>query len=103
LSDPDFSPEFDQLLEGSGVTELTVSTNGVKTFTTTNIFSPTSKRAFLAPNPAYFGMGRMAETYNSLRQRPSQIRVFYDLHSALDWLGLKQGDIQWPKLTNPGE
>ena len=80
LSDPDFSPEFDQLLDGSGVTELAVSTSDVKTFTTTNIFSPTSRRAFVAPNPAYFGMGRMAETYNSLRQRPSQIRVFYDLH-----------------------
>jgi hypothetical protein len=36
----------------------------------------------------------MAETYNSLRQRPSQIHVFYDLHSALDWLGLKESDIE---------
>jgi len=74
--------------------ELGTEVNDVKSFTTTNIFSARSKRAFVAPNPAYFGMGRMAETYNSLRQRPSQIRVFYDLHSALDWLGLKESDIE---------
>jgi hypothetical protein len=36
LSDPAFSPEFDQLLDGSGVTELAVSSNDVKSFTTTN-------------------------------------------------------------------
>jgi hypothetical protein len=39
LSDPAFSPEFDQLLDGSGVTELAVSSNDVKSFTTTNNLS----------------------------------------------------------------
>jgi hypothetical protein len=36
----------------------------------------------------------MAETYNSLSQGPSRIRVFYDLRSASDWLGVKDSDIK---------
>jgi hypothetical protein len=53
------------------------------------IFSATSKRAFVAANPAIFGVGRMWEIFTDLSDNPSQIRVFYDLPSALKWLNLE--------------
>jgi len=52
-------------------------------------FFLTAKRAFLAGNPAAFGMSRMWEILTELSQNPSQIHVFYDLPSALKWLGLE--------------
>jgi hypothetical protein len=53
------------------------------------IFSATSKRAFVAANPAVFGMGRMWEIFTEMSDNPSQIRVFCDLLSALKWLNLE--------------
>jgi hypothetical protein len=53
------------------------------------IFSLTSKRAFVAASPAVFGVGRMWEIFTEMSDNPSQIRVFYDLPSALKWLDLE--------------
>jgi hypothetical protein len=58
------------------------------------IFSFTSKRAFIAASPAIFGVARMWEIFTELSENPSQIRVFYDLPSALKWLGLKELPIE---------
>jgi hypothetical protein len=54
------------------------------------IFSFTSKRAFIVPNTTVFGVIRMWEIDTELSDNPSKIRVFYDLPSALEWLGLEQ-------------
>jgi hypothetical protein len=35
-----------------------------------------------------FGVARMWEIFTELSDNPSHIRVFYDLPSALKWLGL---------------
>ena len=53
------------------------------------IFSATSKRAFVATSPAVFGVGRMWEILTEMSDNPSQIRLFYDLPSALKWLNLE--------------
>jgi hypothetical protein len=66
-----------------------MTTEHVRTLANGMIFSFGSKRAFVASSPAVFGMGRMWQTFAELSDRPSQVRVFYDLPSALEWLGLK--------------
>jgi len=47
------------------------------------IFSPTSRRAFVATDPLNYGMARMLKTYHQMLPNPSQIEVFHDLASAL--------------------
>lgn len=61
LSDPNFDPEFSQLLDATRVTESDIGTDEVRTLTSRTVFSPKSKRAFVAVNPAYFGLGRVRE------------------------------------------
>jgi hypothetical protein len=53
------------------------------------IFAAISNRAFLAASPAVFGVGRMWEMFTEMSENPSQIRMFCDLRSALQWLNLE--------------
>lgn len=87
-TDPDFNPEFNQIVDLRAATSVDLTSNQTRTLAQRAIFSPTSKRAFVDPSPAVFGAGRMWETFTELSDNPSQIRVFYDLPSALEWLDL---------------
>ena len=84
--DPDFKPEFDQVVDLRAVTSFNMSSEQARTLARRKIFARASKRAFVAPTPAVFGMARMWEAYSDLSDNPSQIRVFSDLNSALKWL-----------------
>ena len=88
LSDPDFDPEFNELLDLSAVTAIDMSADEERILAGRRVFSSSSRRAFVASRPANFGMARLFEAYHQMSQAPSQIRVFYDLASALKWLGL---------------
>jgi len=89
LNDPDFDPHFDQLVDLTALAGLGMAMEETKQIARRSGFSPTSRRAFVAPDPAVFGMSRLFEAYNEMSKAPSQIRVFHDLPSALKWLGLK--------------
>lgn len=93
LSDPDFSSDFDQLVDGTRATALDISASEAQIVVGRRIFSPSARRALVAPAAAVYGMGRLLETYNEMSVAPSQIRVFYDLSSALKWLGLEGIDL----------
>jgi hypothetical protein len=101
IADPEFSPTFNHLVDSTRVNAIDLSTNEIRTITGRSVFSPASKRAVIAPNPAYFGLARMAEAYHSMADTPSEIRVFSDLSSALKWLGLSESDIQLPGVSSP--
>ena len=88
LSDPDFNPEFNQLIDLTALTSLDFSVAEAKMIAFRNPFSYTSRRAFVATNPSIFGMGRLMEVYHEMSEVVSRVRIFYDLHSALEWLGL---------------
>jgi len=89
-TDPEFNPEFNQIVDLRAVTGFDLTTQQASVLTRRMIFSPTSKRAFVASEPAVFGVGRMWQIFSEVSDNPSQIRVFYDLASALNWLGLKR-------------
>ncbi|SRR6266700_3927832 len=89
LNDPDFDPEFNQLIDMTAVTSLDISVDEAKMIARRKLFSSTSRRAFVATSPTIFGMGRMMEAYHEMSNVASQVRVFYDLPSALKWLGLE--------------
>ena len=87
--DPDFSPSFDQLLDATAVTAVDMSAQEIRELTRRYIFSPQSRRAFVASQPVVFGIGRMMQSYLEVAKPgalPGNVNVFYDLNSALKWL-----------------
>jgi hypothetical protein len=88
-TDPDFNPEFNQIVDLRAVTGFDMTSDQARMLARRMIFSTTSQRAFVAASPAVFGVGRMWEVFSELSDNPSQIRVFYDLSSALKWLNLE--------------
>ncbi len=89
LRDPDFNPEFNQLIDASGVTAVNLSRDAAQEITHRNIFSVRSRRALVATKPAIFGMGRLLMTYFEMADSPSQTNVFHDFPPALKWLGVE--------------
>jgi hypothetical protein len=98
LNDPDFDPEFYQLLDATRVTVLDISIEQAKTLARRRVFSPNSRRAWVSPDPAIFGMGRLIAAYNEMSSGASQIHVFSDLRMALKWLGVEG----LPELASAG-
>jgi hypothetical protein len=89
-TDPAFNPEFNQLVDASAVTAVDATIDQIKTIAKRGIFSSASRRAFVATRPDVFGIGRVMGTYSEMGRVPQQVRVFYDLPSALEWLGLDE-------------
>jgi hypothetical protein len=88
-TDPNFDPKFNQIVDFRSVTGLDMSAEQTRLLATRSIFSPKSKRAFVATNSAVFGVARMWETYTEFSDHPNEVRVFYDISAALQWLGLE--------------
>jgi hypothetical protein len=85
LADADFSPDFRQLWDFSEVTESMSDFDTLARLAQTNVFSPTARRAIVAPTDAVFGVGRM---FQMLREAKGEtgIRVFRDRETAVRWL-----------------
>ena len=88
-TDPNFDPEFNQIVDLRTVTGFVMTPDETRLLAQRHIFSADSKRAFVAPDPSVFGVGRMWGTFTELSESPSDVRVFYDLPSALKWLGIE--------------
>jgi hypothetical protein len=87
--DPAFNPAYDQLVDGRAVTGLDVSLEQAKEFASTSLFSSHSRRAFVASNLEVLGIARLAEAYSGAPRGREEVRVFYELSAALEWLGLQ--------------
>ena len=89
LSDPDFNPEFNQVIDARAITAMEMSIDEAKMLASRAIVSPTSRRAFVATNPAIFGMGRLLATHDEIMREQEEAGVFRDLYAALKWLGVE--------------
>lgn len=89
LSDPDFDPTFNQLLDGTAVTALEATPDELKTIVGRRFFSPTSRRAFLASSLPVLGMARVMELYAKREPGREQVCLFHDRESAMKWLGVE--------------
>jgi len=87
--DPEFNPDFDQLVDGTAVTGLDVSMDDAKLIASATVFSPVSRRAFVASNLLILGVTRMMETYAHIGKGREQVKVFHDRNEAMKWLGLQ--------------
>jgi|SRR5579872_3154529 hypothetical protein len=86
--DSDFSPDFNQLVDGTAVTAIDISMVEAKTVAAQTIFSPKSRRAFVAKSPVILGLARIMETYSRIAKGREQVKVFHDRNEALQWLGI---------------
>ena len=84
-ADPDFDPEFSQLLDFTKVTEIGFGPNEVREFAERNIFAPRARRAFLVQNDLHFALARMFEIHRELRGETG-IGVFRKMEDAMDWI-----------------
>ncbi|HXJ06488.1 MAG TPA: hypothetical protein VNH65_15395 [Candidatus Acidoferrum sp.] len=89
LSDPDFDPNYSQLIDFMQITHFDLNAEDVRQMAHRNVFSPDSRRAILVPNELAYGIGRMFEI---LRESAGErgIRIFRKLEEALDWVLSKQ-------------
>jgi hypothetical protein len=87
--DPDFNVDFNEFVDLRAVTGFDLSGDQVRMLARWKLYSPKSRRAFLASDPHVFGVGRMWEAYAEFSHATSQIQVFYELAPALEWLGLQ--------------
>jgi len=83
-TDPDFDPGYRQLIDLSGITEIRITTPKVTAAAQDQYFTPGTRRAFIAPTDATFGMARMF----ALRAEASgqTVEVFRDRKKAEEWL-----------------
>jgi hypothetical protein len=89
LSDPDFDPTFNQLVDGTAVVALEATPNELKTIIGRRFLSSTSRRAFLASSLPVLGMGRLMELYSKREPGREQVCLFHDRESAMRWLRLE--------------
>jgi hypothetical protein len=85
-NDPQFRPDFRQLVDMSELTEVRVGSGVIRDASRNQFFSPGVRRAILATSDAAFGMARM---YAIGSEGAGQtIEVFRDRKAAEAWLDL---------------
>jgi len=87
--DPDFDPQFKQLVDATKVTDLEVSIEEAKKIFGRKTFSSASCCAFLGKGLTILGMGRLIEAQAALFEGRESVRVFSDRQKALKWLGME--------------
>ena len=84
-NDPDFNPEFSQVVDFRQITALEFEPEDVRQFAERNIFSPRSRRAIVVKDDLQFGLARMFEIHRELKGETG-IRVFRTFDEAMDWI-----------------
>lgn len=92
--DPRFNRDFFQLVDLTGVKEIRMDFLTMAKLADEHLFSPRSRRAFVAPHPLAFGMAHM---FIRLRRpvgnvekgqifEAEEMEIFKDRNEALRWL-----------------
>ncbi|MEA2762975.1 MAG: hypothetical protein QOD47_2259 [Gemmatimonadaceae bacterium] len=85
-TDPAFVPDYRQLVDMTGLTEILIRTKVINQTSIDQFFSPGTPRAFVASSDATFGMARMFQL--QAEGAGQTIEVFRELCKAEEWLGL---------------
>jgi hypothetical protein len=83
--DPDFDPEFSQLVDFRQITGVEFGPEEVRQFAERSIYSPRSRRAILVKDDLHFGLARMFEIHRELNGETG-IRVFRSFDEAMEWI-----------------
>jgi hypothetical protein len=85
LKDPDFAPNFRQLLDCTHVAKLEIKPEEMRTLARRAVFTSESRRAILVRSDLAFGLGRMFLIFREI-QGEKGVRVFRDRDEAVHWL-----------------
>ena len=85
---PDFDPTFDQLIDATGVTKISVTVEEIRTVARQRLFGSSSRQAFATSSDFAYGMARMFEIYREASGSGRPVRVFNSLDAAQEWLQL---------------
>jgi hypothetical protein len=90
LADPDFNPQYSQLLDLSHVTKIDLSADDIYKLAERDIFLPASSRAILVTTDLGEGLARL---FKILREHAGEqrIRIFRNLDEALEWVFIMNG------------
>lgn len=90
LKDPDFDPNFVQLIDVTQITKLEMSTEDIRRVAGSNVFATNPRMAIVASSQVLYGLSRM---FQILREMDGQegIRVFRERDEALAWVLGKDG------------
>ena len=84
-ADPEFDPEYAELLDATQADVTQISTGAIRTQTEkTPLYSSKSRRAVVVPTELGYGMARMFELL--LGGGAGEVRVFYSLKDAEAWV-----------------
>jgi hypothetical protein len=86
--DPDFNPDYKQLVDATAVTGLDISIDEAKKIFGRKTFSSASQCAFLGKGLVVLGMGRLIEAQAAMMEGRETVRVFSERTKALKWLGM---------------
>jgi len=95
-SDPNFHPNFRQLMDFTQVTEAQLPSDEIRRLAQITLFSSRSQRAIVVPSsPFFYGLARMYEmSLHGSGTEGAWTQVFEDLDSAKRWLGLDDAPIE---------
>jgi hypothetical protein len=85
VEDADFDPTYAQLVDGTAITQTTVTPSQMRALAEESPFSLESRRALVADSPLGFGLSRVYQIVRTLRG-DRQIRVFRSRGEAMAWL-----------------
>jgi hypothetical protein len=101
VRDPEFEGTFSQLVDFRDVTEVRLTHDEIFELAKRQVFSDTSKRAFVMANPMQFGLARMFQSYRAAKGERG-IRIFTNAEDAVTWLDLEdriQHPVQGPYVV----
>lgn len=85
-ADPDFDATYCQLIDVREMSTVRLSSGVLSSLAQRSNFAPESRRAVIATEDDAFGLARMFSSWAAASGR--QVRVFRDLASAEEWLGV---------------
>lgn len=88
IQDPEFDPEFNQLLDFTHVSKIEVDECDIRLLARRSVFSPQSRRAVLVIDKR---ARELVKLFENLRAAVGErnIRSFQTLDEAIEWLALK--------------
>jgi len=85
-NDPDFNPGFDQLFDGTRVTQIALTVEEIQSVARQRVFAAGSRQAFATSSEFAYGMARMFEICRETAGTGRLMRVFNSLEAAQEWL-----------------
>ncbi len=84
---PEFKPDYSHLIDRRQTGERRNSAAGIRTITSSGMFSDQSRRAFVVPSDAAYCFSRIFQVYRQHGPEWTEVLRYFD--QAVQWIGLE--------------